>query len=296
MNFTGFQNALSEEIRRQSEGRIKAVSRSATKNNGIVRETMELCAPGETMTPSVYLDSFYEQYLRGVSVSHLAKLMLAQYCEFRDGARLSPDFFRTFENVEDHVFCKLINFRKNRELLREIPYEPWLDLAAVCYYQIDSGPLEDAVVLIRNSHLKRWGTGAGTLFAKAWENSRLRKRSVLQKLSQVLLQWGGLDEEEEGLEDHPLYLLTNERKCLGAACISYPGEAERIAEQLQSDYYMLPSSVHECLILPDDGRYSADELGNMVQEINRTQLQPQEILADHVYRYDRKTQKMSCAG
>lgn len=297
MNFKMFQDALAEEIRQQSGGKVQAVCQHLTKNNGVVREALEIRAPGERISPSIYLESFYQQYLKGVSIAHLARLMLAQYREFQEKARLPEDFFGDYEKASEGIFCKLINCEKNRTLLCEIPHELWMDLAIVCYYRVDQGFLEEATILIRNEHLKRWNITPDELKERAWKNTLEKRPPQLQKLSSLLRQWGVLEHEEQDvLEESPLYLLTNSGKCLGAICIRYPGEAEKIGERLGSDYYVLPSSIHECLILPAGDRYSAGELQDMVREINSTQLQPQEILSDHVYYYDRSSRRLSqCA-
>lgn len=85
----------------------------------------------------------------------------------------------------------------------------------------------------------------------------------------------------------PLYILTNERKCLGAITIAIPGEAEAIAKSLGSDYFVLPSSIHECLILPDTGSYNRQMLDHMVTAVNSSQVEPEDVLSDHVYHYSR---------
>ena len=91
-----------------------------------------------------------------------------------------------------------------------------------------------------------------------------------------------------------IYLLTNTRKYLGAICIHYPGMAEQIGESLKSDYYVLPSSIHECLILPAEG-FSEAQLKTMVEEINETRLPPQEVLSNQVYYYDRNLRRLAVA-
>ena len=294
MNYEMFQNTLAEEVRRQSGGEVTVTLQQLPKNNGVTVEALEIRAAGDLLSPSIYMDCFYEQFLKGVSVTHLAKLVIGQYREFKEQNRFPEDFFTEFGTISENVFCKVINYDKNRELLKNVPCRPWLDLAIVYYYQVEESLIEDATILIRDCHLKRWKISASELEKQAWENSVEKLPPVIQKLSRVLRQWGELeDKDEETLNSNSLYLLTNSRKCLGAACICYPGQAEEIAKILCSDYYVLPSSIHECLILPADGQYSAEELQDMVREINSTQLQPQEVLSDHVYYYDWALHRLS---
>ena len=70
--------------------------------------------------------------------------------------------------------------------------------------------------------------------------------------------------------------------------------AEQIGESLKSDYYVLPSSIHECLILPAEG-FSEAQLKTMVEEINETRLPPQEVLSNQVYYYDRNLRRLAVA-
>ena len=293
MNYEQFQKLLAEEVRRQSQGRVVVRPQKLSRNNGVTVDALEIRGAEEKITPAIYMDSLYEQYLRGVSVVHLARLALEQYQEFREKSRFPADFFKEYPAVADSIYCKVIHRGKNLELLQEVPWQPWMDLAVVYYYQVEEGLIVGATILIRNSHLQRWKITASQLREKAWANTLEKLPPVMQKLSQVLRQWGELQEVDEALLDgNPLYLLTNRKKCLGAVCICYPGQAGRIADILGADFYVLPSSIHECLILPSTGRYSPEELQEMVRTINRTQLQPQEVLSDCIYYYDRTLRRL----
>lgn len=93
----------------------------------------------------------------------------------------------------------------------------------------------------------------------------------------------------------PMYVLTNDRTLNGAAALFYPGVQEMVAEKMQGDYFVLPSSVHEVLIVPDDGNMDFKELREMVKEVNGTQVQPDEVLTGEVYSYDRQNKKLMVA-
>ena len=96
-------------------------------------------------------------------------------------------------------------------------------------------------------------------------------------------------------DDSPLYILTNEQKCFGAVCIGYPDMTEKIASEIGGDYYIIPSSIHECLILGAEDCYRPETLNRMVRDINRSQLEPSEILSDHVYYYDAERRVVEAA-
>ena len=102
-----------------------------------------------------------------------------------------------------------------------------------------------------------------------------------------------------GMEDDPLmdeapaklYVLSNESLQFGAAALFYPGVIEKISKSIPEGFYILPSSIHEVLILPKNQGEKA-MLENMVQEINETQVAPDEVLSDFVSEYDSQTRTM----
>lgn len=283
MNYQQFQERLADEVRNRSEGKLSVTLRTVTKNNGVCRRAMEVRGGGTDLHPSIYLDAYFDEYRKGVPVSHLANLVLEQCSAYGRGIRLPENFFRVYDDVAPHLFCKLVNAAMNRTALCDVPNRPWMDLALVCYYRIDEEILQDASILIRREHLNFWGISENRLFRDAWSNTKKLQKPVFVSLRSALQDMDAVCPEEE---DSPLYILTNEQKCFGAVCIGYPEEPEKIAAVIGGDYYIIPSSIHECLILGADEMYRPETLNRMVRDINRSQLEPQEVLSDHVYFYD----------
>lgn len=108
---------------------------------------------------------------------------------------------------------------------------------------------------------------------------------VLSELSEGL---GGTEEDEV-----PMYVLTNSEKALGAACILYDGMLKHCAKWLNSAYYLLPSSIHEVILVPEKVVMDSQELAVMVREINRTQVLKTEVLSDQIYFYSPESGKIS---
>jgi len=86
----------------------------------------------------------------------------------------------------------------------------------------------------------------------------------------------------------PMYVISNEQQLQGAAAVFYPGMMEAAARELKGDFFLLPSSVHEMLLVPDDGNMTAAELSTMVSTVNRQEVAPELRLSDNVYHYDAK--------
>ena len=314
MNYRQFRRALTEEISRRSGEEIEISFRDMQSNNDIHAEAIMLGSGYGKFLPSIDMNILYQEYGKGVSVRHLAKLLIHQYQEVQKKYSIPGDFFASYERVSGRIYCKLVSRAQNAKLLAEVPNCSWADLAVIVYYRMEPTLFEGGTITIQREHLHRWGVDSEELFRNAWENTASAMHPVLRPLSNVLSELekeeGAVHEEEsasykddaeygenaeygeetESEEDNrrcPLYILTNQDKCYGAISIAIPGEAEMIAENIRSDYYVLPSSIHECLILPDDGSYKTEFLNELVRSVNDTQVDPSEVLSDHVYHYSR---------
>ena len=188
---------------------------------------------------------------------------------------------------------------KNKELLSEIPFRHYLDLALIYCVAVDNDGLHGTVT-IHNSHLEAWGLDEEELYLEALKNTPENYKPALNSLKSVVGAVFGLEGAESGeaLRDdfESLYVASNETSCNGAAVILYPGFLKVISETVGSDLYLLPSSIHEFILVPACSNVSPDDLSDMVKNVNFTVVSPEEILSDSVYFYNRSTDKVSiCA-
>ncbi len=196
-------------------------------------------------------------------------------------------FFRSFEKVRDRICYRLVGRDRNRELLEDMPHMGFLDMAVCFFYACQEDLFGDGAILIRNSHMERWGTDTSELFALAKRNTGRLFPWECRKLAEILDgDMDGLCAPEDGWADVPMKVLSNDRGLYGAACMLYPGVLEGLAAEEGRSLYILPSSIHEAILLPDDGGLAPDELRAMVWEVNRTQVAAEEVLTDSLYYYD----------
>ena len=192
-----------------------------------------------------------------------------------------------YREARERLVYRLIQTRRNERLLRQIPHVPYLDLSIVfeLYWKQEG---QHCSCLVYNSHLEQWGVTPEEVERQARENTPIRLPAVFDSLEQMLLpMMGGLRQEPSGLS-----VLSNREGFHGAAAILYPGELKRAADQLQNDLVVLPSSIHEVLLLPDDPGQDYGMLTRLVQEINRNEVEQEEWLSDHPYRYLRKEDRL----
>lgn len=295
MNMKEFAAALEKEVGTQLGEESVVKLQEVTKNNGVVLQGLSVGRLGRNVSATVYLDSFYEMHRQGVSLNEIAKKIASCQNE-ASGTSVDMEYFGDFDRVKGRIAYRLINAKRNEELLKKIPHVRFLDLAVCFYYAFSHETLGKGIITIYNSHVELWRTSKEELMKLAGENTPKLFRARYQPLPDILgeMMDSGLcpeaeDEELNGmLQAVPMKILSNHDRVHGAACILYPGLLQEIGEKEGANFYILPSSVHEVILLNDHGSEEPDKLREMVREVNTEQVEPQEVLSDSVYYYDRE--------
>lgn len=201
-------------------------------------------------------------------------------------ADLDVSAITDFSRIRDKIAAKLINTNQNREYLEDKPHTDIADLSAVYYVDLRSDSLGNMTAVITDSLLAQYDITLEKLHEIAVQNmgSKARFCSMLEVLSELMSD--SLPQDEFCPADNMMFVLTNESKLNGAAMLLCPETMDKIAEQVGSSYYILPSSIHETLVVPFSDGMNVEDLKNMVHEVNSTQLSADEILSDSVYIYD----------
>ncbi|HIT66191.1 MAG TPA: hypothetical protein IAB61_02970 [Candidatus Merdisoma merdipullorum] len=284
MNYQEFVGSVTGFLRESLPCGTKLEMIPLEKNNGVIMDGLSIRRQGQKVAPTIYMDAYYRDYLGGRSLKGICDQIL-ECCEDKGfEERFDADFFTDYGKIRSTIVYKLINAEKNKDLLNRIPHLPFLDLAIVFYSLLLDTPMGNATVLIHNSHMKLWKTGCSDLYRDAKENVKRLLPARLESMSEVIYELTGGQErpEETGV---PMYVLTNRSRAFGAACILYDGVLESCAERFGESFYMLPSSVHEVIMVPASAVGNEEELTSMVRDINRTQVRDTEILSDNVYLY-----------
>lgn len=143
--------------------------------------------------------------------------------------------------------------------------------------------------------LEKWGCSVDSLYEAALGNIVHRIPAQVMELESVLTGKDAPKKPEEvSCQSNGLYILRNAGEKYGAAALLYPGVLQALAENSGADLFLLPSSIHEMLVVKVDGM-EAKELQRIVIEVNRNELKLGDILSNQVYRYDAKTQSLSYA-
>lgn len=275
--------------------------RVITKNNNQKHKVLVISETGCKITPNIYLKQFYDMYLSGKELALVEHLIVKQYAD-NVGFEFNATDFTDWNNVCKRIAYKLVNYEENKEMLETIPHRRFLDLA-VTYYCIFDDMADNeylcATAQITNEHLKVWHKTEADLYQKASENTFILIPYMFTGIENAInecIESGSLI-ENDNLSF--MYVLTNERKLFGSATILYDHLLQTISERtfLGADLYILPSSIHELIILPVIKGSDFTELADMVRKVNESEVAPHEFLSENVYYYSRETDEISiCMG
>ena len=209
-----------------------------------------------------------------------------------------------YENAKDKLFIRVSSAERNQEILQKVPHQMREDLAITYHLAISVDDIGRGSTTITNDMLTHYGISEKQLHADAMKNSPkimpLHVDAMKNIIAQIivgenkpLMQDKDLKDMREviseGLkEGEPMFVITNEQTMDGASAIFYPEVMKQLGECFQGDFYILPSSIHETIVLPDKGDFDYLSLKSMVQEINSSQVLKEEQLTSEVYHYDAK--------
>lgn len=293
MEINEFAEKVCNAVKKELGTGYRVECKEVRKNNGVILHGLLVLGEERNVAPTIYLDTFLEAYEAGATFKSILQRLVEICREDMLKETVDMEFFRSFEQVRDRICYRLIGRKGNEELLEDIPYIEFLDLAICFYYAYHGDALGDGTILIHNSHLELWETCTAELFGLAKRNTQKLFPWVCSSLAEVLGEMTGQEigpedaaEQEEFLREMPLQVLSNVKRTHGAICMLYPGVLEALAHKEGRNFYILPSSVHEVILLADTGAGSAGELRKMVAEVNSTQVAPEEVLSDSLYYYD----------
>lgn len=289
MTYHQFLEQLIEYLTRQLPPGTDVRSFKTLKNNGHAPDCLTISSPDTVASPVLYPEQYYRRLENQESFTAIAEEILAVFV--RHDIPFPPDFtsFADFSVAKNHIVFKLIHTARNAGLLNTIPHFPFLDLSVVFLLLL---PCEDtaATILIKNSFLEFWELNAVDLISIAGRNSRRLLEYEIVPMESVLKDVLSPKEKEAGIP--PIYVLSNRLHLFGAGCLLYPDILSEFSRRHNCDTYILPSSVHEVLLLPASDAFSTEELTQIVCQVNDEHVSTEEFLSDHAYLYSRKEQKI----
>ena len=280
---------LEKEIQNISGSKSYKINETM-KNNGV--KYTALCKMASGVNPVYYIDSYVDDILDfKTDVTTAAKEILEKYEKAYDDAPKKADFMNK-EYIKEHIVLRLINREMND--LSDIPYKEYLDLAVIMVVKVENVVNGEGTFKVTNSLIDTFGFTEEELFELAEQNT-LKNEYVFEDITNVVNRILNPDEKEVMLsKESDMVVATTTNNINGAIVMTRPDKLADIAEVLDSDLYVLPSSVHEVLLVKQE-LIGSDEARNMVVDVNKTSVEKNEWLSNNVYRFSRNTKTITIA-
>ena len=307
MNFEEFTQQVAKEVKRFLPEKYDDASvtlQYVTKNNDQQLTGLMIKTEDTNIAPNIYLEGYFEQYQDGKDFEDIVR----DIADVRVRHELNQDFdvskITDFDQVKDHIICKLVNAEMNAEYLADKPHTQVEDLAVMYAVDLGGGEGGKMTAPITNALMEQYGVTTQELHDIAIHNlaeSQIEFKTMRDVLIDMMFPNGISENDPRAFmippeEENPsMYVLSNAEKLNGAAALLDAKTMEDISEKLGGDFIVLPSSIHECIVLPVNEDMDRHTLEAMVQDVNAGQVAPEERLSDHVYMYDSQEKELVLA-
>ena len=189
----------------------------------------------------------------------------------------------------DNAFVEVRNAEMNPDTLRVAPHRRIADLVAVVRSYLDFIP--ETPVLATYTLMEIYDVSEDELFETALKNTRTKSNFSCMPIGQMIVELASATEAMyqppdcfDCFDDFGLYVLTNSRQMYGAGILALPELLAEMIKPLGKTVYILPSSIHEVLLLTLEMDLQA--VKEIVKSVNGTVVEPREVLSDSIYVLD----------
>jgi hypothetical protein len=292
LSVQSFRGKLLLALRNEAGSDAKIILERIPVNNGILREAFAVKMPALRITPLLYIDESYEKFRQGRSIDSLAAEFIHSVFGICGCAQTID--CSSYQSVRSGLALRVINSRRNADKLKDMPHRDIEDLSIVCFYapKEKESPYEGHLLAIDRQLLDLWGITEETLFRDAMDGAVRDFPPKLTRLEDELGEIWEKEKTEEAVSETDVFVLTNTHMVFGAACMFYPGLLSSFAQKTGCNLIILPSSIHEVLLIPEVSGRNYKGLGEVVRSVNSDVVEEKDILSDYVYYYDRNEDRV----
>lgn len=307
MNYEEFKKTVEKELKNYLPEELKKMHcevKSIDKINRTV-DAITLTPIDKkkaNVSPVIYINDMYDYY----NSCNDLDLVLQDFAQSLEEGMSKADCCSVsemkLENFKNNVVFQFINTEQNKELLSKVPHREILDLSIIYRWVVDINENNIQSAIVKNPLIESLNLNEQQLFNLAVDNTKRLFTPSVKNFNEVmrdmLIKQNAPSEVINEMINIPLpleqnvWVISNDKNINGAINIIYKDVLHDLANKLNSNLYIMPSSVHECIAVSAND-YEPEHLISMVSEVNATEVSPEEILSDRVYYYDRKTKKIT---
>ena len=291
MNFEEFVLQI-QNLLRESDSNLDIQVQTVSKNNGIHYTGLTCRNINTAVSPVIYMEPYFRMFGDGKDihsiVDEVLRIVRSNQLDF------DAKSIYEFDLVKDRIVYVLVNKERNEDLIEFVPYRDFTEELIITYkILLDNVVDGSATIQIRNEFLEMWNVSENDLWEHANKNTSTIRKPVMSSMMDVLLRMKGLSDDEDfkrllssdfGL-DTGMYILSNSEGINGASVIADKQFMSDVYSRI-GDCYILPSSLHEVIVIPYSEEISPEYLNSMIREVNNTQVEDIEILGDRAMFFD----------
>ncbi len=294
MNYNEFVEKVREGLSDKLKPSYEIVLKKVAKNNNVYRYGLSVFPKENNETDKVsrivYLEDFYHEYQENqkYNLESIVEELYSIFLNF-DMPEFNETDYTNINKVKDRIIFELVNYKMNEERLSNRPFIKVMDLAIIFAFVATDLGRDFGVIHITNEMANNFGLTKDEIWDIAKKNTpKLLEADIVPMSSFV-------PDESVDAEADEMYILCNKKKAGGAGVLLYDRILENLSSKLESDLYILPSSIHETIIIRADKDKNISDLQDMVKNINNTVVSTEDILSDKVYHYIRSNKELKIA-
>lgn len=325
MKYEQFLENIKKEVKRNLETHYKIEYNQVIKNNGVVLDEIVICNGTERVSLNRYFNHYYEKYENGTLLQEIVEEILITYQVKRKQKIQNQEYITlSYEQVQNSIVYRLINYSSNKERLKQVPFLRFMDLAITFHCVMRQDSTSIGTIPITKELIEEWSVAVKQLLQLANKNTPRLFPAKIQTMNEVIKEFMKkdmeaflqknpnlskhflLEEEKESITTQliesvflsakekikiPMYIMTNSNGINGASVLLYKNIIREFSKKCNSDLYILPSSIHEVILVPYEKSIKKEVLEELVFDVNRTQVPTEDILSNQVYLYRYTTNK-----
>lgn len=267
------------------------------KNNNQIFYGLTVRKVNRAVAPCIYLEQYWSRYQEGEelesTLQNIAKEILEHSNNIPFDDSISSDI-QSWDWARKRIMPRLINKAWNEDMLSRNPHTDIADLAVVYVIALEVNSNTGAIY-ITDQLLETWGKTVEDLKAAAIENIEASDVITFRPMSDILMDlvsdqtgidWLSAETASCQAEDAGMFVASFKNMLFGASSILSPKLMKHVANMFHGNFVILPSSVHEVIIVKSPEPGHVDDFVNMVSEVNRTAVDPVDRLSDNIYAWD----------
>ena len=281
-----------EDIKANISEDAKVECHEVIKNNDVKLHGITITFPGEKIVPTLYVENYLNEYEYPIDIAYSIIDDYDTAIRKQKQINFNPEDIMDLDKVLDKLCVRLINIESNKEMLNNMPWMKWYDLAKILVIEIN----DNMSVKVNNNIIQEWKKknpllNVSILFNTAIENTKKLFPASIRSMNEIMAELIGMDINEfvGRYNDSFQYILTNNVMHNGATCLLYEDVLKEFANEIDSDFVILPSSIHEVILQPMDKEMTLEELTKIVQDVNKKEVSDTDVLSNHAYIYIKET-------